>query len=99
MRIYLCSRCKPEYHAQNEKVAQALEAAGHSVFVPHRMDNEDPEHKKNPFPSDFAAMKGANVCVVVGPIGVDCAVEIGWFAGNLFLWRGIPPNADECVFY
>lgn len=81
-RVYLCSRTKEQYHAQNEVIAKALEAAAIEVFVPHRLDLVDPKHKFDPFPRDYLEMQQASHCVAVGPFGADCSSEIGWFAGN-----------------
>ena len=81
MKIYLCSRVKPEYWEQNDRVAKVLEDAGYEVFVPHRVETPG----VNPFFHDYKEMLSTTVCVAVGPFGADCAAEIGWFNG-----RGIP---------
>lgn len=83
-RIYLCSRVAEDARPDNERVAQALEAAGFDVYVPHRQKPNNPEpgetwdHNKI-FLMDLNAMKQSDACVVVGRFGKDCSWELGWF--------------------
>lgn len=98
-RVYLCSRVAQDAREGNERVAQALEAAGFQVYVPHRQAPNNPvpgerfDHEKI-FRYDMDAMLYADACVVVGRTGQDCAWEMGWFFS-----RGLPivhvPLGDE----
>lgn len=88
--VYLCSRVSPNARPLNDRVARSLRRAGFKVFVPHAEEVNnlplgvqlDPQQV---FDLDFTGMRQADLCVVVGRTGKDCAWEIGWFAG-----RGVP---------
>jgi nucleoside 2-deoxyribosyltransferase len=89
MNIYLCSRIAKDAHEVNEAVAKALSADGHNVFIPHRMHyNQIMEGAENTvtdeeiYTQDMNAMYLADICVVVGKVGVDCSFEMGWFQGR-----------------
>lgn len=101
--IYLCSRVAYDARPLNNIVAKSLRDVGFEVYVPHEqapnnLSTEDIEQgrfdKETIFKIDFAAMNQADLCVVVGRIGKDCAFEIGWFYG-----RNIPvhfvPAGDQ----
>lgn len=85
--IYLCSRVSPNARPLNDRVARSLRRAGFEVFVPHEEEvNNQPSgtvlKPEDVFNLDFAAMRRADLCVVVGRTGKDCAWEQGWFAGK-----------------
>jgi nucleoside 2-deoxyribosyltransferase len=91
INIYLCSRVAHDARPLNNIVAQSLRDYGFTVYVPHEqapnnLTQEDIEQgrfdKETIFQIDFAAMKQADLCVVVGRVGKDCAWEIGWFYGK-----------------
>lgn len=87
-RIYLCSRVAFEAREFNSQVAKAFRDAGFEVYVPHEqapnnLTQSDMDagrfDKETIFKLDYAAMDKADLCVVVGKIGRDCAWEIGHF--------------------
>src|SRR5271157_5725379 len=87
LSVYLCSRVAPNARPLNDRVAKSLRKAGFSVFVPHEeeVNNLPPGASLSPekvFELDFGAMTKADLCVVVGRTGKDCAWEIGWFYGR-----------------
>jgi nucleoside 2-deoxyribosyltransferase len=101
--VYLCSRIAEEARPLNDRVAASLRAAGFEVYVPHEQkpNNPTPEDKAagrwdvaTIFKLDYEAMERADICVVVGKTGRDCAWEKGWFYA-----KEIPiffvPNGDE----
>jgi nucleoside 2-deoxyribosyltransferase len=99
-KVYLCSRVAYDARPQNDVVAKSLRDAGFEVYVPHEqapnnLSTEDMEagrfDKETIFKMDFAAMKAADLCVVVGRVGKDCAWEIGWFYA-----RSIPIHFVPC---
>lgn len=69
----------------NNKVAKSLRKY-FEVYVPHEQDENNPMDGVFDgdaiFKIDFAAMRRADLCVVVGKFGKDCSWEIGWFAGQ-----------------
>ena len=88
MNIYLCSRVAKDAHEMNNAVAKALRELGHSVFVPHEQHYNQimagTAHLVEDvtiYCQDMDAMLEAELCVVVGRVGVDCAFEVGWFQG------------------
>lgn len=85
--IYLCSRVAQDARKENAIVASSLREAGFKVYVPHEQlsNNDGLFNKEAIYKIDFAAMNKAELCVVVGRIGRDCAWELGWFAA-----KGIP---------
>lgn len=89
--VYLCSRVAHDARPLNDRVAASLEAAGYDVYVPHRqapnnLSKEDIEEgrydRATIFQFDFAAMRKADICVVVGRFGKDCSWELGYFAAT-----------------
>jgi nucleoside 2-deoxyribosyltransferase len=95
MKVYLCARVAEDARELNDKVARALRARGLTVFVPHEEDLVNPNHKAAPFGKDFAEMLKAEVVVVVGRLGVDCAAEVGWFSAMLTPIVRVAPDADD----
>ena len=95
VQIYLSSRVAEDAHQVNNRVAAFLRRAGFSVFVPH-----EAAHNRAPgateeeiYRADMSEMLQADVCVVVGRIGVDCAFEVGWLQnhGVPMVWA-FPPK-------
>lgn len=102
MRIYLCSRVAYDARPFNDTIAAALRSSGHEVYVPHEQapnnlseaDIADGRYDKDTiFRMDHSAMRQADMCVVAGRVGRDCAWELGWFAA-----QGVPivhvPGSD-----
>lgn len=97
MNIYLCSRVAKDAHELNNIVAKALRNLGHVVFVPHEQhynqimaNTADQVSDEEIYTQDMNAMLDAELCVVVGRVGVDCSFEIGWFDGQgtpVFFYR------------
>lgn len=94
IQIYLCSRVALDARAENMQVATILRNAGFEVYVPHEqapnnLSQEDIDQgrydRETIFKLDFAAMRKADICVVVGRTGRDCAWEMGWFSA-----KGVP---------
>jgi len=84
-------------------VATSLRQVGFTVYVPHEQapNNlsasdiaEGRFDKDTIFHIDFKAMQAADICVVVGRVGKDCAWELGWFyATNIPVY--FVPVGDE----
>lgn len=96
MKIYLISRVAEDARQLNMKAANNLRRAGHEVFVPHtaaynQADNAD-STDEDVYRQDMAEMLTADIAVVVGRIGVDCAFEVGWFQnhGTPTVWYAPP---------
>lgn len=100
--VYLCSRIHEEARPLNDRVAKSLRDAGFEVYVPHEQKPNNPTAEDKAagrwdvetiYKLDSEAMRRADLCVVVGRTGRDCAYEIGWFHA-----RGVPvffvPNGD-----
>lgn len=86
--VYLCSRISEDARPLNDRVAKSLREAGFEVYVPHEQKPNNPtaEDKaagrwdvKTIFKLDYEAMVKADLCVVVGRTGRDCAWEQGYF--------------------
>lgn len=102
MNIYLCSRIAKDAHEINNKVAAALRALGHTVFVPHEQHyNEimagtaEYVSDEDIYRQDMDAMEQADLCVAVGRLGVDCAFEVGWFQGSNIPVYWYKPNGID----
>lgn len=84
--VYLCSRVAKDAQELNNKVAASLRKRGFEVYVPHEEDaNNPPDGQFDAaavYAADYRAMMRADLCVVVGRFGRDCAFEIGWFEGR-----------------
>lgn len=100
-KVYLCARVAAEARPANKRVALSLEKFGFSVYLPQEQAPNNPDVSKGErydaetiFKLDFAALSSADIYVVVGKFGKDCAWEIGWAAAV-----GKPiffvPNGDE----
>jgi nucleoside 2-deoxyribosyltransferase len=89
MNIYLCARVGYDIRPTTSKVATSLRTVGFTVYnpaeeAPNNLSEDDIREGRYDvatiFKMDYAAMKQADICVVVGRIGRDCAAEVGMFA-------------------
>lgn len=99
VQVYLSSRVAPDAHAVNDRVAAFLRRIGLSVFVPHEAGYNHAPGASDPeiYSADMAEMMQADLCVLVGRIGVDCAFEVGWLQNHEvpIVWAFPPKDAHH----
>lgn len=80
-RAYLSAKVRAENHARNNTVASYLRGL-FDLFLPHAFQSADDNHDDlsiDVYNMDIQAMEGADLAVLVPPIGRDCSFEVGWF--------------------